>query len=179
MKWKTLNTTLIEGNKFLRFFVDEFETESGTRGKYYYHAGAYSNPFVSMWVQTETGTFIMTNEYRYLFDRFSLANPKGSVEPDETIEEAVVRETIEECGYKPTQLIPLGWVASASAISKEEMHIFLGRSLVHVGQKLDEDERITVCEMTSVQIDAAIASGEIWDSCAISGWFKVKQYLGL
>ncbi|MEK7615199.1 MAG: NUDIX hydrolase [Patescibacteria group bacterium] len=179
MKCKTLNTTLIEGNKFLRFFVDEFETDTGKKGTYYYHSNAYIDQFVSVFVQTDQGTFIMTNEYRYLFDRMSLGNPRGGIEKDESIEEAAIRETIEECGYKIGELIPLGWVASAPAISKEEMHLFLGRKLEHVGQKIEETEEITVREMTPAQIDEAIVSGEMWDGCAISGWFKVKQYLGL
>ncbi|MBI5794320.1 NUDIX hydrolase [Candidatus Uhrbacteria bacterium] len=179
MTWKTLKTTLIEGNPFLRFYVDEFETPTGKRGKYYYHVNGYTDGFVSVFVQTQNNTFIMTQEYRYLFDRVSLANPKGGIGQSESIEEAAMRETIEECGYKPAELISLGWIASANSISKERMHLFLGRNSVWVGQKLDEAEEITVREMTAAQIDEAIASGEIWDGSAISGWVKVKLFLGL
>ncbi|MBI4438277.1 NUDIX hydrolase [Candidatus Uhrbacteria bacterium] len=179
MKWKTLKTTLIEGNSFLRFYVDEFETGTGKRGEYYYHVNGYTDGFVSVFVQTHKGTFIMTDEYRYLFDRPSLSNPAGGIEQNETIEEAARREAMEECGYQLGELIPLGWVASANAFSKERMHVFLGRDPVWVGQKLDEVEEITVREMTPAQIDDAIASGEIWDGTTISGWYKVKLFLGL
>ncbi len=179
MKWKTLNTTMIEGNPFVRFFVDEFETPSGKKGKYFYHVNGNGDGFVSVFVQTLNNTFIMTNEYRYLFDRVSLGNPKGSIEPNESIEEAAMREVVEECGYKPSEIISLGWVASANAISKERMHVFLGKNPVRLGQKLDELEDITVREMTVREIDEAIATGEIWDGATVSGWYKVKLYLGL
>ncbi|MFA4845997.1 MAG: NUDIX hydrolase [Patescibacteria group bacterium] len=179
MKWKTLKTTLIEGNPSLRFYVDEFETDTGKRGKYYYHVNGYTDGFVSVFVQTDNNTFIMTDEYRYLFDRQSLGNPAGGIEQNESIEEAARREAMEECGYQLGELIPLGWIASANAISKERMHLFLGRNPVRVGQKLDEVEEITVREMTAAQIDEAIASGEIWDGTTISGWCRVKSFLGL
>jgi hypothetical protein len=180
MNWKTLNTKIIEANEHLRFLVDEFETEKGKKGKYYYHSCGSGDDFVGVVVQKDVDTFIMTREYRYLFDRISLAFPKGAIEPNETIEEAAIRETIEECGYKPNTLIPIGWVASAPAISKEKMRLFLGKDIVKVeNQKQDELETITAHKMTSKQIDEAIMSGEMWDGGAISGWLKVKLFLGI
>lgn len=179
MSWKTLNTKIIEENPYLRFLVDEFETESGKKGKYYYHLNAFGDGFVSVFVQKDTDTFIMTSEYRYLFDRISVANPKGSIDQNESIEDAAIRETVEESGYKPKVLIPLGWISSAPAISKERMHLFLGKDLEYIGQNLEGLEEIKVKEMTAKQIDEAIASGEIWDGATISGWCKVKLLLGL
>lgn len=179
MNWKTLSTKTIEANQHLRFLVDEFETQDGHRGQYFYHSNAHSDDFVSVFVQTQTGTFMMTDEYRYLFDRSSLSNPKGGIEQNEPIEKAAIREAVEESGFRPKRLISLGWIASAPAISKERMHLFLGKDLEQVGQKLDEREEIDVREMTAQQIDEAIVSGEIWDGACISGWFKVKAYLGL
>jgi len=179
MSWKTLNTKIIEKNPYLRFLIDEFETESGKKGKYYYHLNAYGDGFVSVFVQKDADTFIMTNEYRYLFDRFSVANPKGSIDKNESIEDAAIRETVEESGYKPNKLIPLGWISSAPAISKERMHLFLSNDIEYVGQKLEGDEEIKVRVMSVKQIDDAIVSGEIWDGATISGWCRVKLYLGL
>lgn len=177
MSWKTVRTKIIEANPHLRFFIDDFETETGKKGKYYYHSCGYGDGFVGVFVQKDEDSFIMTKEYRYLFDRESIANPKGSIEPGESIEDAAIRETIEECGYKPNTLIPLGWIASAPAISKERMHLFLGKDIVKVGQKIDELEQIDVLEMTSKQIDEAITSGALWDGTTISGWHRVKLYL--
>lgn len=53
MSWKTLNTKLIEANPYLRFFVDEFETETGKKGKYYYHVNGYTDGFISVLVQKD------------------------------------------------------------------------------------------------------------------------------
>ncbi len=179
MSWKTLSTKILEANEHLRFLVDEFETETGIQGKYFYHIPGFTDGFVGVCVQKEPGVFIMTSEYRYLFDRLSLGFPKGSIDENESIEHAAIRETIEECGYKPKTLTELGWIASAPAISKERMHLFLAKDLEQLGQKLDAIEQISVREMTAKEIDEAIAAGEIWDGTTISGWFKVKQHLGL
>lgn len=179
MSWKTLSTKLIEANPHLRFFVDEFETEEGKKGKYWYHMNAYGDDAVCMFVRKDENTFIMTREYRYLFDRIAISNPKGSIDEGETPEQAARREIVEECGYEPTELVYLGWLAPALAFSKEKMHLFLATSVKKIGQHLDKVEQIEVIEMTKEQINEAIRSGEIWDGQVVMAWYKVKDYLGL
>ncbi len=178
MSWKTLSTKIIEANEHLRFFVDEFERE-GKKGNYFYHTNAHGDTAVNIFVQKDSNTFVMIREYRYLFDRFTMSIPQGSVEPNETDEQAARREVVEESGFEPAVLISLGWFATAPAFSKERAVLFLAKDLTHIGQKLDASEKIETVEMSAEQIDQAIADGDMWDGQAIASWQKVKQHLGL
>ncbi len=175
--WKTLKTEVIEENKHLRFFVDDFETPAGVTGKYFYHTNAYSDGAINIFLQKEEDLFVMIREYRYLFDKVSVSQPQGSIDPNEDPAATAKREAAEETGWEPQEVISLGWLASGPAFSKERAHSFFGRDLKHVGQKLDQNESIEVVEMTSAQIDEAILSGEIWDGQVVAGWYMVKNYL--
>lgn len=179
MSWKTLSTKSIEANTHLRFMVDEFETEEGKRGEYYYHTNAFGDTAVNIFVQKDNETFIMIREYRYLLDRVTVSMPQGSVEPNETDKFAAQREVMEESGYRAGKMIPLGWFATAPAFSKERAVVFLAQDVTHVGQDLDVREQIEIVEMSAKQIDEAILNGEMWDGQAIASWVKVKLYLGL
>ena len=175
--WKTLKTKIIEQNKYLRFLVDTFVTDSGQSGEYFYHTNAHGDNAVGSFVQKDEDTFIMIREYRYLYDRISISQTQGSVELGEAMIDAAKREVIEETGYEPKTLIDLGWFATAPSFSKEKAHVFLARDLKPVGQKLDEIERIETIEMTIDEIDQAIESGQIWDGQVVAAWYRVKAYL--
>ena len=179
MKWKTLNVKIIEANEHLRFMAEDFETGNGKRGKYFYHTNAYGDEAVNVFVQKKDGTFVMTREYRYLFDQATLSMPQGSIETGESAEDAARRETLEEAGYKVGVLVDLGWFATAPAFSKERARIFLAQDVEPVGQKLDVMEEIETVEMTADEIDQAIADGTMWDGQAIASWYKVRAYLVL
>jgi len=176
VKWKTLKTETLEANAYLRFLADDFEAD-GRPGKYFYHANAFGEEAVNVFIQKEDGMFVMIREYRYLFARDSLTHAQGSIEQHETAEQAARREAREEAGYDVGELLDLGWFASAPAFSKERARVFLGTQAKQVGQKLDAMEQIEVVEMTAAHIDEAIANGTMWDGQAIACWYKVKAFL--
>ncbi len=119
----------------------------------------------------------MVREYRYVFDRMSVSQPMGGIEPGESPEETAVRELREETGYEAATVVRLGTIASAPAFSQEELSVFFATDLKKVGE---HDHEITeVIFMDAHEIDAAIRNGVIWDSNAISAWYLVKLHLGL
>lgn len=69
--------------------------------------------------------------------------PAGTMEVGEDPAAAAAREVREESGYRAGQIAPLLSFFPAPGICTEHMHAFVARDLVHVGQSLDENERIT------------------------------------
>ena len=173
-KWKTLSRQLIEENRFASFKVDEFETAEGNKGSYYYHL---NNNAACAFAQLSEDQFVMLREYRYLLDQISLSHVQARVEIGEDAIDAAHREVIEEVGYKAGEMISLGWMASAPAISKEVFSVFLARDLSLEEKNNDEFEDTEVVIMSRAQIDEAVVSGEIWDSNVIATWQKVKMFL--
>ncbi len=69
--------------------------------------------------------------------------PAGTLEPGEAPQVCAGRELIEETGYQAAAIEPLAKFYSSPGICTELMWIYLARGLQHVGQDLDEGERIT------------------------------------
>ena len=70
--------------------------------------------------------------------------PAGTIEDEEPPDQAAARELTEEAGYRAGQVDKLIEFYPTPGICTERMHAYLARDLEHVGQDLDENERITV-----------------------------------
>ena len=102
---------------------------------------------------------------------------QGGIKPAEEPEAAARRELAEEVGYTARELIYLGTTMTAPAFSTETVHIYLARGLTPTPKNNDDFEETEVLTMSQEDIEAAIASHEIWDKQVISDWHLVEQYL--
>ncbi len=112
---------------------------------------------------------VLIRNERFGVGQTLLECPAGTAEPGEDPAVTAARELVEETGYEASELISLGWFYTTPGMTDERMHAFGARGLTHVGQALEEDERI---EVELVEIDAAlamIASGELRDAKSMLG----------
>ncbi len=82
------------------------------------------------WMALRSGNKVLFGAKKRDFGKGKLVAPGGKVGEDETIEEAAVRETIEEVGVKPTKFEKLGEVIFDNidyrgATETHKMHIFV------------------------------------------------------
>lgn len=78
------------------------------------------------------------------------------------------RELVEETGYQASELISLGWFYTTPGLTDERMHVFVARGLVHVGQRLEEDEHIQVERVAVSEALRMIDDGRIRDGKSIT-----------
>ena len=80
-RWKTVSSEQVDQNPFWSHWRDFFRTPRGREGEYHYttHRDA-----VGVIGQLDDGRFVMIVEYRYLFDKLSLAMAQGGREEGET-----------------------------------------------------------------------------------------------
>lgn len=81
----------------------------------------------------------------------------GTIEPPEEPGVCAARELIEETGYRAATLLPLGWFYTTPGMTDEKMYAFAASGLTHVGQRLEEDETISVF---AVGADEAVRMAE-------------------
>ena len=96
---------------------------------------------------------ILIRQYRAAINDYIYEAPAGVVEKDEHPKEAARRELIEETGYEPGELIPLGHYYPVPGYSTEKMHFFIARRLEYVGMRPEPYEVITP---TVVNLDDAL-----------------------
>ena len=87
---------------------------------------------------------VMIRNYRYSVERELLELPAGTREPNELLVVTAHRELEEETGYRAESMIPLVEFFPSPGMLSERMYVFVARGLSFVGQRLQENEKITV-----------------------------------
>jgi ADP-ribose pyrophosphatase len=90
---------------------------------------------------------ILVRQFRIAAGDYVLEAPAGKLEGDEDPVVRAACELEEETGFRAGRLIPAGKVYSSVGYCTEQIHLFLALDLEHVGQRLEEDERIELVEM--------------------------------
>lgn len=88
-------------------------------------------------------TVVLIRNERFAVDQTLWELPAGTIESGEPPLECAGRELIEETGYRAGHIEHLIDFFPSPGICTEQMHAFVGRELTHIGQDLDENERIT------------------------------------
>ena len=126
-------------------------------------------------MEDEDGTFFMVEQYRYAQQKALLEFPAGKMEPDGTILENAMRETMEETGYEGTVFEELGTFVPTGGYGKEVDYLFYTKKGMYAGQHLDSDENLKVYKYTLDEIIDKIMNNEITDGKTAVLAFKVRE----
>jgi ADP-ribose pyrophosphatase len=94
------------------------------------------------------GRIVMVRQYRKAADSILLEVPAGGIDGDETAEDAVRREMIEETGYRVGALRHLASFYTSPGFSTELMHLYEATELVP-GEPTEETDQIEVVLLTA------------------------------
>lgn len=94
--------------------------------------------------------------------------PAGTMEKGEDPAVTAARELEEETGYSAATLTPLGRFYTTPGMTDEMMHVYAGVGLVHVGQRLEADEHITVHPIEVGEAMAMLDRGELIDGKTVA-----------
>lgn len=112
---------------------------------------------------TAAGSLVMVRQYRHNLKRHVLEFPAGVVEEGEGLEEAALRELLEETGYRRAsgcRLQPLGAFYSLPSETNKYTHAFIAGPVEQAGPAQGDAviERYFDMEVREISVDEAIAS---------------------
>jgi len=112
---------------------------------------------------TEAGNLVMVRQYRHNLKRHVLEFPAGVVDDGEGVEEAALRELLEETGYRRTggcRLRPLGAFYSLPSETNKYTHAFIAEPVERAGPALGDAviERYFDMEVAEMSLDDALAA---------------------
>lgn len=121
---------------------------------------------------TPDGQIVMIRQFRFGTWELTLEIPGGMVDEGEDPAVAGARELEEETGYRPSQLLSLGWCRPNPAILNNRLHTFLALDCeqVHAGAP-DEGEDISIELYSRDEVNGFLRDGQITHSAVITAFF--------
>jgi len=132
-----------------------------------------SSSWVNVIPLTADKDVVMVRQYRHGTRSVTLEIPGGLVEDADTPKEAAIRELMEETGYMPKDVLPLGWVHPNPAILNNRCYTYLARGVVFSGARHQDDrEDIEVLLRPLRSIPELILRGEISHSLVVAAFYR-------
>lgn len=119
----------------------------------------------------------LVRQYRHPAGEYLLEIPAGTLKQGEDPGDCARRESQEEIGMAPGELIPLGAGFMAPGYSTEFIHFFLARQLVPSALPPDEDEELAIETIALEELWAEVGRGAIRDIKTIAGVALARQWL--
>jgi ADP-ribose pyrophosphatase len=120
---------------------------------------------------TPEGQLVLVRQFRFGTWSATLELPGGMVDEGESPEQAAVRELEEETGYRPKQVLDLGYVHPNPALQGNRCHSFLALGCEPTGvlaQEAGEDIEVELHPRSAVP--GLIRSGQITHSLVVGAF---------
>ncbi len=116
---------------------------------------------------------VLVRQFRYPWMQASWESPSGLIDPGETAEEAAIRETREETGYRIESVQPLARY-HPTGLGPVWCNLFFGAVGDVTDQQPDPGEFLRVGLFSFDEVDRMIEDGEIVHAATIMGWTLAK-----
>ncbi len=127
-----------------------------------HHPGAAAVvPFLS------SDRVVLVNQYRHAAGGFLLEVPAGKLDAGEPPEICALRETEEETGYRPGRIERMGAIFTTPGFTDEVIHLFAAHDLTPTRPHVEEDEVLSVVELSLAEAVEKVEQGEIRDAKSI------------
>ena len=165
-KWALLDSVLVFGHRWYQLRRDTVRLPDGTVVDDYFVS---VRPEVAMvFPLTPDGDVIFVRQYKHGAQAITIELPGGTFR-HELPEDAARRELLEETGYTPGELIPLGWIWEDPTRNTSRVHMFLALGCRSTGrqelQDLEGSVGIEVVPVPLADVLPRVRRGEI---CAMS-----------
>lgn len=162
-KWKTVSSKYLVREKWATLRVDVVDLQNGVVKDDYYVL-EYPN-WVTAVALTEDNKIIMVRQYRHGGNIISLEIPGGVIDGDESPENAVKREMLEETGYSfsSVELLATNFPNPATSNNVTYTYLLKGGVKTH-DQNFDEHEILSVEEYSVQEVKQLLKDNKIAQS---------------
>ncbi len=177
MKWKILSSEYIVKHPFFTARKDKCVTPEGKIIEEYFVVELPTTACALAF--TEDGKAIMIKQYRHPVAEVILELPGGFIDENETPEDAMGRELMEETGYKFSSIQQVGMIAANPGVLNNYTALFLAKGGKKTGvQNLDHNEDIEVITIPLKELKALFLENKIVQSLHAMCIFYALKKMG-
>ncbi len=176
MRWTVHGERTLYESEWVRLTLVDVELPGGER--FEHHVVRIPRPAAATVVRDRERGVLLLWRHRFIVDAWGWEVPGGEIEDGETPEEAAARETLEETGWRPAALRPLGHYHPFVGRSDHTFHVFVADRAEHVGAPASaEAERVEWVPVPDVR--TLVAEGRIVDGYTLTAlaWAFVRGEL--
>jgi 8-oxo-dGTP pyrophosphatase MutT (NUDIX family) len=107
--------------------------------------------------------------HRFITDSWGWEIPAGRIDDGESPEQAATRETVEETGWRPGPLRPIGAYHPATGAVDQRFHLFLADGATYAGEPDDRNEAERIEWVPVARVRELIRTGEVSDGYSLTG----------
>jgi len=166
---RTLATSLVYEDSWIRLRRDEIERRDGSRGTYAF----VEKPDCVLVIPAEDDGFHLVEEYRYPIGRRTWSFPQGGWPPGSTgsPEELAELELAQETGFRAKSLTKLGFVHCSHGTSSQGAHYFLATGLEPGEPDRESEEQDMRQEwVPRAKFEQMISDGTITDDSTLAAY---------
>jgi 8-oxo-dGTP pyrophosphatase MutT (NUDIX family) len=164
MRWTVHGERTLYDSDWLRLALVDVELPSGER--YEHHVVRIPQPAAATVVRRR-GEILLLWRHRFITDSWGWEVPAGEILKGEQPEEAAVRETLEETGWRPGPLHGLGSYFPMNGRSDQLFHAFLADGAERVGEPSDPTEAERVEWVAETRVRELLRDGTITDGFSL------------
>ena len=172
---RTLASSVVYEDSWMRLRKDEIERRDGSRGTY---AFVEKNDFALV-IPAEGDGFHLVEEYRYPIGRRSWSFPQGGFPAGSTgtPQELARLELVQETGFRARNLTELGFLHCAHGITSQGGHFYLATGL-EPGEpdREHEEQDMRQAWVPRGRFEEMITAGEITDDSTLAGYALLLMY---
>ena len=127
---------------------------------------------------TPEGKIVLIRQFRPAIGKWIWEIPAGTLEPDESPQECMAREVVEEIGWEAESLESLGSIFTSPGFSSQRMHLFVARLSRHVGTRHEDTEKINVHEVRWDDVREMMERHEIRDAKSLVALYRYESRYG-
>jgi 8-oxo-dGTP pyrophosphatase MutT (NUDIX family) len=167
VRWDVHGERSVYESDWMSLRLVDVEIPGGER--FDHHVVRFPRPAVGTVVVDDDERVLLLWRHRFTTDSWGWELPAGGVDPGESLEEAAVRETVEEAGWRPRRLTPLTTYHPINGATDQRFTLFLGGDAVEVGPPTDpgESERVEWVPIEVVRRE--VAAGRVPDGMSLTG----------
>jgi 8-oxo-dGTP pyrophosphatase MutT (NUDIX family) len=164
-RWRVHGERTIYASEWLNVCLTDVELPDGTR--FDHHVVRLPRPAVGVIIRDGDGRVLLLRRHRFITDTWGWEIPAGRVEPDETLEQAAERESIEETGWRPLDLEYIGFSHPTNGLMEQRFEFFHAERAEYVGE-FDRTETESIAWFAPEDVRTLIEQGEVPDGLSVT-----------